>query len=74
MNMQTSISQRFAILTDNRAENHIRHNLTDILTIVLCGVSAVRKVLTTLNFLQSANRISLNRFLIYQMESLPTTQ
>ena len=38
MNMQTSISQHFAILTDNRAENHIRHNLTDILTIVLCGV------------------------------------
>lgn len=38
MNMQTSISQHFAILTDNRAENHIRHNLTDILTIVRCGV------------------------------------
>lgn len=38
MNMQTSISRHFSILTDNRAGNHIRHNLTDILTIVLCGV------------------------------------
>lgn len=38
MEIKTSIHQYFGVITDSRAENRVRHNLTDILTIVLCGV------------------------------------